>query len=148
MRCCWSVEHQDGAVVAGNSRRFVGDVFEWPPKRQLFDVDDPDCIGRLGPDAGQNERAVVGVHPDVEADDEARCGEPAPSRRVCWAVAHAILCANTGARETQGSGSLSGIGGDGARIPPNASAIASASKKRASAFGGTRMLGVNSERPA
>ena len=64
-------EHHRRPVIASNSRYYVSDLFERRSKHELFDVDDSDRIGRLWPDAGQNERAMVGVHSDIEADDEA-----------------------------------------------------------------------------
>jgi hypothetical protein len=48
------VEHNRRPVVASNRRCYVSYVFERRLKREVFDVDHPDCIGRLGPDARQN----------------------------------------------------------------------------------------------
>jgi hypothetical protein len=48
----------------------------------MLDSHDANRIGRLRPDARQNERAVVGVDPDIETDDEIRGAQPPPCRRV------------------------------------------------------------------
>jgi hypothetical protein len=109
MRHCWSRRTSDGTVVAGDFCRFVGDVSERRPKRELFD-----SITPIASDAWGQTPAKTNTYGRRASDvvtDEARCGEPTPSRQVRGTVAHAILRENAGARETIGSDSLSGIGG-------------------------------------
>src|ERR1700722_1856877 len=73
---------------------------------------------------------MVGVHSDIEADEEARRRLARPCRWIQRAVAHAKAREpKAGAREITGSGSPS-VRGVGPTTAPNAASIAAASKKR------------------
>ena len=63
-------DHRLRPILAHRLRHLVGDLLERRPQRKLLDVDDSDRRRRQRPHAGENERAMIGVHSDIEADDE------------------------------------------------------------------------------